>query len=374
MNTEDVQQHTDDPLQADEHKVVVPPRFIEETQVYEGGVVKEKVFALLGAFAVTGLIVTFTATKWHTNTNINTNSVVNTAPMVIETIPKPPRVVDPFDRVLVDAEAAVVYDVNQERILFEKNSQKKRPLASITKLMTALIAVETLKNGTHIAISPESIAVEGDSGLFANESWDVGDLIHFTMLTSSNDGANALAASVGSLWQSTPVVHDETQLIESFVKRMNFRADELGLRDTQFSNPTGLDDDEPGGLGTAEDTAKLLTYIWEHEPEALAYTNVKEKEFISLDEFVHVAENTNERVENIPGLLGGKTGYTDNAGGNLGIIYDAGLDHPIVIVVLGSTIEGRFDDVETLVDATYDHLESGWFTYETEIGGSTPQS
>ena len=140
----------------------------------------------------------------------------------------------------------------------------------------------------------------------------------------------------------------------------------------RYTNPTGLDDEVPGGLGTAEDTAMLLTYIWEQQPEVLAHTNELEKEFVSLDEFVHIAENTNERVYSIPGLLGGKTGYTDKAGGNLAVIYDAGFDHPITVVVLGSTLDGRFDDVETLVDTTYTYINSGWFEYETQISGSTP--
>ena len=75
-------------------------------------------------------------------------------------------------------------------------------------------------------------------------------------------------------------------------------------------------------------------------------------------------------MQAIPGLLGGKTGYTNLAGGNLAVIYDAGLNHPIVVVVLGSTLEGRFGDVETLVDATYGYIENGWYEYEF-MSGST---
>jgi D-alanyl-D-alanine carboxypeptidase len=371
MNTEDTQQHIENAHEA-EQPLVLSTNVIEEVQHYEGNKITEKVFALLGAIAVTGLVSTFALSYWRSEPPQVRAS--QTEQKIVESIPKPPLRDNPFDTVGVSAQAAVVYDVYQKRVIYKKNAHTKLPLASITKLMTTLLAFETLGEDEHIAISPESIAIEGDSGLFANESWDVSELIHFTMLTSSNDGANALAASVGSLWQSTPEIDDESKYIQSFVDRMNFRADELGLDDTRFTNPTGLDDSSPGGLGTAEDTAKLLTYIWEAQPEVLSYTNEQERVFVSLDDFVHVAENTNERVYNIPGLLGGKTGYTDKAGGNLAVIYDAGFDHPITIVVLASTREGRFDDVEKLIDATYGYINSGWYEYETEIGGSTPQS
>jgi len=119
--------------------------------------------------------------------------------------------------------------------------------------------------------------------------------------------------------------------------------------------------------------SKLMSYIWKNEPEAISQTNKHELEFVSEDGFLHVAENTNEDVNNISGLIGSKTGYTDLAGGNLAIIYDAGLNHPIVVVVLGSTLGGRFEDVESLVEATYLYVESGWYEYDT-IAGSTTQT
>ncbi len=114
-----------------------------------------------------------------------------------------------------------------------------------------------------------------------------------------------------------------------------------------------------------------MSYIWENEPGAIAYTDEYKRDFISEDGFLHPAENTNEYVNTIPGLQGSKTGYTELAGGNLAIVFDAGLDHPIAIVVLGSTLEGRFEDVDALVEATYSYVSSGWYEYD-KIAGSTP--
>jgi len=140
---------------------------------------------------------------------------------------------------------------------------------------------------------------------------------------------------------------------------------------TKYNNPTGLDeyDGEDGGLGSARDMAILITYLWEQHPEAIRDTTMPTRVFRSEDGFVHKGENTNEYVTSTPGILASKTGYTDLAGGNLAILYNAGLDHPIAVVVLGSTREGRFKDVQKLVDATYRYEASGW--YEYEVAGST---
>jgi D-alanyl-D-alanine carboxypeptidase (penicillin-binding protein 5/6) len=154
---------------------------------------------------------------------------------------------------------------------------------------------------------------------------------------------------------------------------MNDRAYSLGLTDTHFVNATGLDqpNGRSGNVGSAKDVARLMAYTWKHAPLALDATTALTTAYTSEDGFIHTAENTNEYVYHTPGLLGSKTGYTKLAGGNLSVIYNSGLSHPVVVVVLGSTREGRFKDVDTLVDATYDYIASGWYSYET--AGSTPR-
>lgn len=353
-----------------EHTLVVRPRNSQEAPKHHGSL-KDKIFAVLGTLAVTGLvIVVSTAVSLGKTPEPEFTAVV---PKIQENVPKPPEVPNPYDSISLRAKAVIVYDVNEDKVLYGLHEKKALPLASLTKLMTALLAVESLDQKNNIAIAPSALETEGDSGLLVNESWKVSDLVSFTMITSSNDGADALATAVGSLWESTPQVPDEYESLDTFVGKMNFRAKEIGLEDTHFMNATGLDVPGGGGVGTAEDVSKLLTYIWKNQPAVISHTNEYQRTFISADGFLHPAENTNEIVYEIPGLMGGKTGFTDLAGGNLAVIYDAGLNHPIVVVVLGSTLEGRFSDVKTLVDATYEYNASGWADYD-RVAGSTSQT
>lgn len=358
----------------EDYRLVLPSKLIEEVQFTEDSPVKGKMFAGLGAVAVTGLVVLgatlIKAEEKREGFQVMTASVPE---IIIENIPQAPSTPNPFDTLSnIQGKAVVVYDVHRDEYLYAKNGSTRLPLASLTKLMTGLLVSESLDGESHVVVTPKALATEGDSGLHAHESWKVRDLLNFTMIVSSNDGAVALAGAVGALWQSTPNVSEDIK-VQSFVDRMNFKADELGLSDTRFTNPTGLDTFEYGGLGTAKEMSRLVTYIWEQYPETMEYTNEREQVFTSLDGLIHTALNTNQYVYNIPGLIGGKTGYTDEAGGNLAVIYDAGFNRPIVIVVLGSTIEGRFSDVKTLVDTTYEYFSSGWFEYDVAVsGGSTP--
>lgn len=305
-----------------------------------------------------------------------TGPVVAHEEVVTATIPpvQRPDVANPFARLELTAKSYIVYDVQASKTLFGHNAEKVRPLASLTKLMTSLVAIETADPAMRLAIEEYAIDTEGDSGLFANETWTLRNLVAFTMLTSSNDGADALAASVGGLLSSSPETLPSYERVDLFVDKMNARAQELGLSSTKYRNATGLD--EPagrlGGEGSAEDMAKLIAYAWQHAPESVAHTGETQRTFVSEDGFVHPARNTNEYVYSTPGMLASKTGYTDMAGGNLAILYNSGLDHPIAVVVLGSTVDGRFSDVQQLVDATYEYIESGWYDYE--VAGSTSNS
>ena len=326
----------------------------------------DRLVAFIGAAVVVALVIVYGAWQWQTLKPVTPHVVV-----AVPVAPRQPSVPNPYASVPLDARAAIVYDVRANRPLFKRNSDAQLPLASLTKLMTSLVAVESLSTNTRIAVSPYAIDTEGDSGLFANETWKLGDLVSFTLLTSSNDGADAVAAAVGGIWQTTPEISPVYEHVDSFVSKMNLRARELGLVKTKYNNPTGLDeyDGEDGGLGSARDMAILITYLWEQHPEAIRDTTMPTRVFRSEDGFVHKGENTNEYVTSTPGILASKTGYTDLAGGNLAILYNAGLDHPIAVVVLGSTREGRFKDVQKLVDATYRYEASGW--YEYEVAGST---
>lgn len=253
----------------------------------------------------------------------------------------------------IEAEAALVYDVHTETVLFEKAGDAVHSLASITKLMTALVVTELLDElGEVITVSADAVAQYGNSGLRSGERISAGNLTNYALLSSSNDAAYALAYSLGE-----QVLPGEGSQV--FVDLMNIRAEELGLSDTIFQNPTGLDIStvESGALGTAVDVTKLMQYILSEHPELLRPTSLSETRIYNHAGEFHRAANTNPLVHSIPNLLGSKTGYTDLAGGNLTIAYDAGFNRPVIITVLDSSWSGRFTDVQKLVDATQRHLQ-----------------
>ena len=253
-----------------------------------------------------------------------------------------PQGLAPFAAPKIQAKAAFVYDVREKKVLYAQNEAASLPLASLTKLMTALVAAKRLSATTTVTIRRADLAQDGDNGLYLGERWQLSTLLDFTLIASSNDGAHAIAA-----------VGNEKDSATDFVSAMNQEAARLGFASMSFSNPTGLDVDAStgGAYGSAQDMAGLFMYIEAHYPNLLEATSYDQMRFVSLDGFKHIAHNTDTIVNGIPGLIASKTGYTDLAGGNLVVEFDTGIEHPIVVAVLGSTQESRFSDVQQLVDA-----------------------
>ena len=260
---------------------------------------------------------------------------------------------NPFEALVLEAKAVYVLDVAKGKVLYSYNENTRMPLASLTKIMTALVASEMVPQSTVVSVKAEDIALEGDSGLLTNERWRLSDIIDFTLMTSSNDGASAIASVAGSLGQ---VEYDTPAKIakKSFVARMNEKAQEMGLFSTYFLNETGLDKNSfvSGAYGTARDVAYLMLYAISSKTPFLEATTFSKTSITSLSNISHTATNTNSSVNAIPGLIASKTGFTELAGGNLVIAFDAGFGKPIVISVLGSSIEGRFSDIEKLSKAS----------------------
>ncbi len=264
---------------------------------------------------------------------------------------------DPFQALTLEAKAVYVLDINTGKVLFEKNSEVSLPLASLTKIMTAVAALSFVPESTIITIDKDDLALEGDSGLFADERWRLADLLGLTLVESSNDGAFAVASSVGVVKANTS---DKEIGRKAFVDLMNEKAKELNLSQTHFFNPTGLDEsaDVAGGYGSARDIAHLLSYAVDKYKDIFQNTRYSSIKVDSLNAPTHTAINTNKGLDGIPVIIASKTGYTDLAGGNLAVIFDAGINRPIAVVVLGSTVKGRFEDVKKLAWATLDALAS----------------
>lgn len=254
---------------------------------------------------------------------------------------------NPFLDIVIAAKSAYVWDISSQKALFKKSESTQLPLASIAKLMTALVAQEVLDESQPIKIDGLSIRQDGDSGLFVGEIFERLTLSDLVLMSSSNDGAYALAAAAGSMLSTENGAN-------SFVNAMNIRAKEIGLLETYFKNPTGLDlsQTEGGAYGSARDMAFLMEYIVINYPTLLEFTLEDKARVYSKSGQYHDTENTNYYIDDVPGLIGSKTGYTDLAGGNLVIAFNVGLNRPIVAVVLGSTSQERFTDMLQLVAAT----------------------
>ncbi|MBI1974356.1 MAG: D-alanyl-D-alanine carboxypeptidase [Candidatus Zambryskibacteria bacterium] len=250
----------------------------------------------------------------------------------------------PFPVLSLEAKAVYVYDIRAGKVLFARNEDKRLPLASLTKIMSAVVAEESLPESLAVKVDAEALREDGDSELLRDERWNFKNLLNFSLVTSSNDGIKAVALAFGAA--------------SDFVSAMNEKASKLGLKNTYFWNETGLDESDVkgGAYGSARDFTRLMSYAWESYPEIFSGTREQVATFTSLDNKIHTAKNTNDIVGDIPGLLASKTGYTSTAGGNLSIIFDPELGYPIAITVLGSSEEGRFRDMEKLVSASIQYL------------------
>ncbi len=225
------------------------------------------------------------------------------------------------------ARAAYVYDVRRDTALFEKAPDAQMPLASLTKMMTALVSLELLGEEASVTVSKDALLPEGDSGLVEGEVWRVSDLVDFMLITSSNDGARALGLT-------TPDV----------VAAMNAKAQTLGLTQTYFLNETGLDvsSTTAGAYGSARDMATLAVQ--------LPRLNDRARLFTSYTGTTHQATHTSTLAGSVPGGIFFKTGFTDLSGGNLALVAEPLVGTPVVVVVLGSSREARDDDALALYE------------------------
>lgn len=229
----------------------------------------------------------------------------------------------------VRVSAAGAYTITGDE-LYSFRADKRWPIASITKLLTALIAYEEFGEDDVVPITKEAVATEGESGFREGEMYTVGDLVEAMLLISSNDAATALA------------MHYNSQ--ELFVKKMNERAAELGMTDTSLADPTGLSFQN---LSTVEDLRKLALYIWENEPQIFRITR---RESGTLLEVKSGKRRTIQNINIFAGredFLGGKTGHIPEADQNLLSIFALPNREPVVIIVLGAA--DRFQETENIL-------------------------
>lgn len=194
----------------------------------------------------------------------------------------------------INARSAIVMDFETGAVLYQKNAFRKRPMASTTKIMTAIIALENCDLNEDVVISQKAANMGGSSmGIRAGSVVKMNDLLHGMLICSGNDAAVAIAEHIGGS-------------IEGFSELMNKKALEIGAFSTSFSNPHGLDEDDH--YTTAYDLAKITRYALKI-PEFNDI--VKKKEFFFEG---RTLKSTNEMLSLYAGADGVKTGYTGLAG------------------------------------------------------------
>ncbi len=249
---------------------------------------------------------------------------------------------DVYENVPIQAKAAIVYDLATKEILYEKHSDAQLPLASLTKLLTVYAAVETFSPNTLITISDSATELESTHVFSSGTVISFDTLAKLTLTASLNDGAAAIAEAVSIRKQIT--THS----------MLAGAASALGLDQTYAVNGSGLDENEAvsGGYGSAYDMAILAGALAERAPDIAFATTQATTSGTDTAGYSYSVGNTNPTVQYTSGILLSKTGFTDLAGGNLAIVFDVGINHPISVVVLGSTQEARFTDAQALVSAT----------------------
>ncbi len=226
----------------------------------------------------------------------------------------------------LSAAAYLLYDSDADRVLFAHNSGAALPIASLTKLMTALLVLERADLQAEVVIQASDLVGGTAMQLVPGELITVEELLWGMLIPSGNDAATALARYLSGS-------------VDAFVAEMNTRAVALGLRQTHFVNPHGLDAD--GHLSSVNDLLILVRHNWDYP----LFRQIVSTQQINVNG--HLLQNTNQLLGTVAGANGVKTGTTDAAGQCLvaGIQQDG---HQIFAIILGSS--DRYRDAQTLYD------------------------
>lgn len=235
----------------------------------------------------------------------------------------------------LSAKAFLLYDTKNEKIIFSKEIGRILPVASLTKLLTAVIGVTHLKPQEIISITGESFNVDGEGADFhLQETFYFKELLGAMLVKSSNDAAMAIAEAV------------EQKTGQSFIDLMNKEALQIGMNRSRFLDPTGLNDE---GYSSANDLLMLVKYS-QQWPEIWNFLGLRSLDITSADgKFLHHLDSTNKLWYSLPTLIGGKTGYTDGALGCM--IIEENLptqNSSLIVIILGSA--DRFGEIHQLVN------------------------
>jgi D-alanyl-D-alanine carboxypeptidase len=261
----------------------------------------------------------------------------------------------------ISAKAAVLYEPVTGEILYEKNADARLPMASTTKIMTAIVVAERCRTDEVITIGPESVGIEGSSAyLREGDEYTIEELLYALMLQSANDAATALAYYTAGG-------------ISEFAELMNEKAAELRLDDTHFTNPHGLDDEEH--YTTASDLAKIGAELLKNDLLKRIVSTYKKT--FTYGERTRNYINHNKLLHRYDGAIGMKTGFTKRSGRCL-----VGAAERDGLMLISVTLDAPSDwsDHAALFDFGFDTLEcltlcgEGDYLQEMKIVGGEKDS
>lgn len=229
---------------------------------------------------------------------------------------------------------ALIYDRASGQILYEKNGKKQTPMASTTKIMTAIVVLENADLTETVTINAKAAGIGGSRlGLKKNDKITVNDLLYGLMLRSGNDAAVALAIHVGGS-------------IEGFANMMNEKAKEMGLTNSHFVVPHGLDNE--GHFTTAYELAKMADYALKIDKfREIVSTKLTT---ININGYPKAINNTNQLLGSISGVYGVKTGFTNGAGRCLVTACKRGELDIITVIIGADTTKIRTADTIKLIE------------------------
>ena len=234
----------------------------------------------------------------------------------------------------VRARAAIILDPVTGETLWERNSREPRAIASITKVMTVLLFLEQRPDLSHdVVISREDVRHASTTHLRRGERVSLGDLVHLALVASDNVAARALARV--SPWGT-----------KRFITRMNAKAAELGLRQTRFTDPSGLHE---GNVSSAHDVSRLITEA-SKRPQ-ISEVMRKRSYRINTSRRARVVRTTNRLLDTSVDIMAGKTGFINEAGYCLATLVRLDDRRVVSVVVLGArSSAARFTEARRLVE------------------------
>lgn len=298
---------------------------------------KNSIYLLVAGIGFFGLVTGIVS--WQRAQHVATAPIITTASLSAELTPQidPPKVDNlPFPTE-VTAEGIVVYDVASRHIVYGKNEHQRRMPASTTKMMTALVALDEYDPEEIITVSRAAEAIGHSVDLTEGEQFKVIDLVTAMLINSGNDAAMSLADHHAGGYQT-------------FVDLMNRKATAYGLKDTHFSNVSGVEADDH--YSSAADLAIIAVHVMDN-PVLRKIVGTKEAEVVTTNsKIAHPLKNLNQLLWDVPGTIGVKTGWTELAGDCL-VTYTS-RDHDIIAVVLNS--HDRFADSKAIIEWSYSNF------------------